>query len=151
MVVGGDCAAVPNLATGGLCAPTAQHAVRQAARLSHDLTGRLAPYRHRDAGAVASLGLHKGVAQLYGVPLRGWLAWLVHRLYHGSRLPCSKRRLLVNLVWALGARGRDPVAVTAIESPHAVLRDAIHARVVRRTDEFWSRVPSTQRDHVNRR
>ncbi len=120
----GDCAAVPDLVTGGLCPPTAQHAVRQAARLVANLRGRVRPYRHRDAGAVASLGLRKGVAELYGVPLRGYLAWLVHRLYHGSRLPCSRRRLLVNLVWLLGARGRDPVALTALESPRAPLREA---------------------------
>ena len=43
--------------------------------------------------------------------LRGVLAWWVHRLYHGSRLPCARRRLLVNLVWLLGSRGRDPVAL----------------------------------------
>ena len=120
----GDCAAVPDAVTGGLCAPTAQHAVRQAARLSDNLRGRLKPYRHKDAGAVASLGLRKGVAELYGVPVRGFLAWMVHRLYHGSRLPCSRRRLLVNLVWLLGSRGRDPVAVPALESPRAPLREA---------------------------
>ncbi|MFC7487050.1 NAD(P)/FAD-dependent oxidoreductase [Knoellia sp. CPCC 206453] len=123
----GDCAAVPDLVTGGPCAPTAQHAVRQAVRLSKNLTGRVRPYRHKDAGAVASLGLHKGVAELYGVSVRGRLAWLVHRLYHGSRLPCSRRKLLVNLVWLLGARGRDPVAVTALESPRSPLRDAVEA------------------------
>lgn len=121
----GDCAAVPDLVAGGQCAPTAQHAVRQAVRLSKNLTGSVQAYRHKDVGAVASLGLRKGVAELYGVPLRGWPAWMVHRLYHGSRLPCSKRRLLVNLVWLLGARGRDPVAVTALESPRAPLRDAV--------------------------
>lgn len=124
----GDCASVPDLETGGLCAPTAQHAVRQAARLSRNLLGHLRPYRHKDAGAVASLGLHQGVAELYGVPVRGWLAWMVHRLYHGSRLPCSRRRLLVNLVWLLGSRGRDPVALPALESPHGPLREAIAAQ-----------------------
>lgn len=123
----GDCAAVPDLVSGGACAPTAQHAVRQAVRLGKNLTGRVRVYRHRDAGAVASLGLRKGVAELYGVPVRGRLAWLVHRLYHGSRLPCSRRRLLVNLVWLLGARGRDPVALTALESPRDPLRDAVVA------------------------
>lgn len=124
----GDCASVPDVATGDRCAPTAQHAVRQAARLSRNLLGSPRPYRHKDAGAVASLGLHKGVAELYGVPVRGWLAWMVHRLYHGSRLPCSRRRLLVTLGWLLGSRGRDPVAVPAIESPHTPLRDAIAAQ-----------------------
>jgi len=83
----GDCAAVPDVHTGGLCPPTAQHAVRQAVRVAANIRGRVREYRHKDAGAVASLGLRKGVAELYGVPVRGWAAWLVHRVYHGSRLP----------------------------------------------------------------
>ncbi|WP_457255152.1 NAD(P)/FAD-dependent oxidoreductase [Pedococcus sp. P5_B7] len=120
----GDCAAVPDVVGGGWCAPTAQHAVRQATRLADNLRGRLGAYRHRDAGAVASLGRRQGVAELYGVPLRGYLAWLVHRIYHGSRLPCRRRRLLVTLTWLLGSRGRDPVALSAVESPRAALREA---------------------------
>jgi NADH dehydrogenase len=120
----GDCAAVPDLVTGGVCPPTAQHAVRQATRVADNIRGRVRDYRHRDAGAVASLGLRKGVAELYGVPLRGVLAWWVHRIYHGSRLPCPRRRLLVNLAWLLGSRGRDPVALPALESPRAPLQEA---------------------------
>ena len=120
----GDCAAVPDLVTGGLCPPTAQHAVRQAVRVADNIRGPVRDYRHKDAGAVASFGLRKGVAELYGVPLRGVLAWWVHRLYHGSRLPCARRRLLVNLVWLLGSRGRDPVALPALESPRKPLEDA---------------------------
>lgn len=58
------------------------------------------------------------------MPVRGYLAWLVHRIYHGSRLPCSRRRLLVNLLWLLGSRGRDPVALQALESPREPLRQA---------------------------
>jgi NADH dehydrogenase len=120
----GDCAAVPDLVAGGLCPPTAQHAVRQAVRVAGNIAGRPRPYRHKDAGAVASLGLRKGVAELYGVPVRGVLAWLVHRIYHGSRLPCSRRRLLVNLLWLLGSRGRDLVALPALEAPRKPLQDA---------------------------
>jgi NADH dehydrogenase len=120
----GDCAAVPDLVGGGVCPPTAQHAVRQAVRVADNIRGRVRDYRHRDAGAVASLGLRKGVAELYGVPLRGVVAWWVHRIYHGSRLPCARRRVLVNLAWLLGSRGRDPVALTALESPRAPLQEA---------------------------
>jgi NADH dehydrogenase len=127
----GDCAAVPDLATGGSCPPTAQHALRQATRLADNLTAHLRgrplnPYRHRDAGAVASLGLRQGVAELYGMPLRGYPAWVLHRLYHGSRLPSSGRRLQVMLTWLLGSRARDPVALHALETPHHALRSAHH-------------------------
>ena len=125
----GDCASVPDLVGGGLCPPTAQHAVRQAVRVADNIRGPVRDYRHRDAGAVASLGLRKGVAELYGVPLRGYLAWLVHRVYHGSRLPCSRRRWLVNLLWLMGSRGRDPVALHALESPRGPLQEAHAAQV----------------------
>ena len=44
-------------------------------------------YAHKHVGSVASLGLHKGVAQVYGVKLRGFPAWFMHRTYHVSRVP----------------------------------------------------------------
>ena len=75
----GDCAAVPDL-TGRpgatMCSPSAQHAVRQAKRAGRQHRRRRCaassrePYRHKHVGSVASLGLHKGVAQVYGVKLR---------------------------------------------------------------------------------
>lgn len=125
----GDCAAVPDAYTSGFCPPTAQHAVRQALRLADNLARHLAgrdpkPYRHRDAGAVASLGLGQGVAELYGVPVRGYLAWLVHRVYHGSRLPCGRRRLMLVLDWVLGPSRREPVPLAALEQPRAPLQEA---------------------------
>jgi NADH dehydrogenase len=75
----GDCAAVPTSprAPGEFCSPSAQHAVRQAKTLGDNIVAalrgeELTPYKHKYAGSVASLGLHKGVAQIYGVKLRGW-------------------------------------------------------------------------------
>ena len=64
------------------CSPSAQHAVRQAARLADNIRAVIrgrAPkdYKHKHVGSVASLGLHKGVAQVYGIKLKG-LAGLVH-------------------------------------------------------------------------
>ena len=45
------------------------------------------PYVPADEGSVASLGLYKGVAEVYGVRLRGFPAWLMHRGYHLSWVP----------------------------------------------------------------
>jgi NADH dehydrogenase len=114
----GDGAAVPDLsrspAAGGsvpMCAATAQHAVRQARVLAHNLVaavrGRpLAAYRHRDAGTVASLGLHRGVARIYGLPLRGRPAWWVHRLYHLAMVPTFGRKVRIALGWVGALLGR---------------------------------------------
>jgi len=104
----GDCAAVPDLtaAAGQLCSPSAQHAVRQArllaANIVRSLRGEpLRDYAHKHAGSVASLGLHKGVAQVYGVKLKGWPAWFMHRTYHMSRMPTFNKKARVVLDWTL--------------------------------------------------
>ena len=117
----GDCAAVPDLTVpGAFCGPTAQHAVRQARRLADNvvrvLRGRAPePYRHRNAGSVASLGLHKGVAEVYGVRLRGWPAWFMHRTYHVSRVPTLNRKARVVADWTLALFfRRDIVSLGAL-------------------------------------
>ncbi len=120
----GDNAAVPDLtAPGTRCAPNAQHAVRQArllgANLVRHLRGEpLVEYRHKYAGSVASLGLYKGVAQVYGVKLRGWPAWFMHRTYHMSRLPTFNKKVRVVFDWttALFFR-RDVVSLGSLHHP----------------------------------
>jgi NADH dehydrogenase len=103
----GDNAAVPDLANPGqLCSPSAQHAVRQARLLASNivavLRGKLPlEYRHKHVGSVASLGLHKGVAQVYGIKLKGFPAWFMHRTYHMSRMPTLNRKIRVVLDWTL--------------------------------------------------
>jgi len=103
----GDNAAVPDITNpGSFCSPSAQHAVRQATHIADNLVKALRrteiePYRHKHVGSVASLGLHKCVAQVYGVKLRGWPAWFMHRTYHVSRVPTLNRKIRVIVDWTL--------------------------------------------------
>jgi NADH dehydrogenase len=120
----GDNAAVPDLTKPGqLCAPNAQHAVRQAKRLADnivaDLSGRpRKPYEHAYAGSVASLGLHKGVAQIYGVKVRGFPAWFMHRTYHLSRVPTFNRKVRVVADWTLALFfRREIVSLGTLQRP----------------------------------
>ncbi len=125
----GDCAAVPDLTSPEeLCAPSAQHAVRQARRLGDNLVAVLrgeqpAPYRHAYAGSVASLGLHKGVAEIYGIKLRGYPAWFMHRTYHLSRVPTLNRKFRVALDWTLALFfHREFVALGQLQNPRVPFR-----------------------------
>jgi NADH:ubiquinone reductase (H+-translocating) len=128
----GDCAAVPDLtkSEGALCGPSAQHAVRQAKVLAdnlvHTMRGRpLREYRHAYAGSVASLGLHKGVSEVYGIKLRGWPAWFMHRTYHLSRVPTFNRKVRVVLDWTLALFfPREIVSLGQFADPRAQFEDA---------------------------
>jgi NADH dehydrogenase len=124
----GDCAAVPDLTSddpNAVCSPSAQHAVRQAAVLADNVIAylrghALRHYQHRYAGSVASLGLYKGVAEIYGIRLTGIVAWFMHRTYHLSRMPTFNRKIRIVADWtsALLFR-REVVALGQINDPKA--------------------------------
>ncbi|MGW2785825.1 NAD(P)/FAD-dependent oxidoreductase [Streptomyces populi] len=123
----GDAAAVPDVTAepGKETAPNAQHAVRQAKvlgdNIAHTLRGEpLETYSHGYVGSVASLGLHKGAAQVYGRKLRGYPAWFMHRVYHLSRVPTFNRKARVLAEWTLaGLFKREIVSLGSLEHPRA--------------------------------
>ncbi|MFD3721669.1 NAD(P)/FAD-dependent oxidoreductase [Streptomyces sp. NPDC058674] len=124
----GDAAAVPDITApepGRECAPNAQHAVRQAKVLADNLLAALrgevlTEYAHKYAGSVASLGLHKGVAHIYGRKIKGYPAWFMHRTYHLSRVPTFNRKMRVLAEWTLsGLFKREIVSLGSLEHPRA--------------------------------
>jgi NADH:ubiquinone reductase (H+-translocating) len=122
----GDCAAVPDLANPGqFCSPSAQHAVRQAPVLADNILAVIngrepKSYKHKHVGSVASLGLHKGVANVYGIKLKGWPAWFMHRTYHVSRVPTLQRKVSIVAEWTLQLFfPRDVVGLGALHAPRA--------------------------------
>ncbi|MCX4982323.1 NAD(P)/FAD-dependent oxidoreductase [Streptomyces sp. NBC_00572] len=124
----GDAAAVPDVTSdepGKECAPNAQHAVRQAKVLAENIAASLRgqplkEYAHAYVGSVASLGLHKGVAHVYGRKLKGYPAWFMHRAYHLSRVPTFNRKARVLAEWILsGLFKREIVSLGSLEHPRA--------------------------------
>ncbi|MCZ4103295.1 NAD(P)/FAD-dependent oxidoreductase [Streptomyces sp. So13.3] len=124
----GDAAAIPDLTAeepGKECAPNAQHAVRQTKVLAENILASLRgqpmkEYRHKYVGSVASLGLHKGVAHVYGRKLKGYPAWFMHRTYHLSRVPTFNRKAWVLAEWTLsGLFKREIVSLGSLEHPRA--------------------------------
>jgi NADH dehydrogenase len=107
----GDCARVPNEATPDHPdPPTCQHALRQARRLVKNMKGEAKPYRYRMLGQVATLGRYKGIADVLGLRLRGFLGWFVTRTYHLFQLPLPSRKLRVVLDWTVALFFRRDIA-----------------------------------------
>ena len=128
----GDVSAVPDLSGGGVggyCVPNAQHAVRQAKLLAKNLTAVLRgelprEYYHKNLGAVAGLGLYNGVFQSGNLALKGFIAWLAHRGYHGLAMPSWERKWRVlwgwwNNLWL----GRDLVNLSTVQNPRYVFEE----------------------------
>jgi len=128
----GDIAAVPDK-TGGLpdgtCVPNAQHAVRQAKRLAKNLTAVLrgeAPvdYVHKNLGAVAGLGLYNGAFQSGKIAIKGFLAWVAHRGYHGLAMPTWERKWRVIWGWVHNFfLGRDQVQLSTVQNPRGFFEE----------------------------
>jgi NADH:ubiquinone reductase (H+-translocating) len=112
----GDCAAVTNAATPGRTdPPTCQHALRQARRLARNLVaakdGREPkPFHYRTLGQAATLGRHKGIADVLGLPLSGFAGWFFTRTYHLFQLPLFSRKLRVVADWTTSLLFRRDIA-----------------------------------------
>ncbi|MBB2934683.1 NADH dehydrogenase [Amycolatopsis bartoniae] len=124
----GDNAAVPDLSRTeqdptATCPPNAQHAVRQARVLAANIIrvlrgGQPKDYFHKNLGAVAGLGLHKGVADALNLKIKGFPAWLFHRSYHLKAMPTFNRKIHILLDWMLGGLfRREVVSLGQINNP----------------------------------
>ena len=124
----GDVSAVPDLTgggVGGFTVPNAQHAVRQGKQLAKNIVAVLRgeipkDYFHKNAGAVASLGLGVGVFQSGNLAIKGLIAWFMHRGYHGLAIPMWERKIRVFTNWILNfLLKRDTVGIIARNEPRA--------------------------------
>ena len=102
----GDNAVVPDLTTGKICPPTAQHAIRQARTaainiVAHLRGGEKKEFRFKTIGQLASIGHRCGVARVFGMNFSGFFAWWMWRTIYLSKLPRFEKKLRVALDWSL--------------------------------------------------
>jgi NADH dehydrogenase len=135
----GDGAAVPDVTIGGICPPTAQHALRQGRRLADNIAATLRgeapqPFRFRTLGLLAGLGRRCAVAEILGMRFSGFIAWWLWRTIYLMKLPGFERKLRVALDWTLDlffprdivylrplhtVRGPVPASQPLLETEHA--------------------------------
>jgi NADH dehydrogenase len=61
-------------------------------------------------GQVATLGRYKGIADVLGLRLRGFIGWFVTRTYHLYQLPLAQRKARVVVDWTVALLFRRDVA-----------------------------------------
>jgi NADH dehydrogenase len=100
----GDCAIIPNAFDQKPSPPTAQFAMRQAKQLAANLARTFKgqptrPFSFRALGTLASLGNRTAVAEILGIRLSGFIAWVLWRGIYLGKLPSLARKLEVVGDW----------------------------------------------------
>lgn len=109
----GDCASITDTKTGNPYPPTAQHAIREAYTAADNLiasltstnqagqnsTSHLVSFDYVAKGSMAEIGNRNGVALLFGLKVKGFLAWLIWKQYYLSTLPITEKKIRVAIDW----------------------------------------------------
>jgi NADH dehydrogenase len=133
----GDCAYIINAFDNKPAAPTGQFAERQghqaALNLIRIVNGEATkPFHFKALGQLCSIGGYQAVAEILGVHVSGFLAWLMWRGVYLFKLPTWSRRIKVALDWSwdvLFPRDLSFLSTdTAQQATHAYYRpgDFIH-------------------------
>jgi NADH:ubiquinone reductase (H+-translocating) len=110
----GDCAAAPD-PRGGLCPPTAQHAVRQGPVVARNIAaelgiGKAEPFTYKSEASFVNLGRYKAVGRVGDRKFRGFPAWFMARTYHMSQIPGYSRKAHAVLDWTASMPFRRDIA-----------------------------------------
>jgi len=102
----GDNARVMDPATGAPYPQTAQHAVRQAKVLAHNIaatiTGEaLKPMTYQTRGQMVALGRRNAVAEVFGRCISGFPAWFLWRSYYLTQMPLFEKQVRVLFSWTV--------------------------------------------------
>jgi len=121
----GDCAHIPDAATGGAFPPTAQHALREGRCAARNIAAVLrgeppAPFAFSTIGLLAAIGRRTGVADILGVKFSGFAAWWLWRTIYLAKLPRFEKKLRVALDWTLDVLfSKDLVQLGTRRAPRA--------------------------------
>ncbi|HET9017695.1 MAG TPA: NAD(P)/FAD-dependent oxidoreductase [Thermomicrobiaceae bacterium] len=85
---------------------TAQHAIREARVVAHNIAARLQgeslePIAYRTRGQMVALGHRSAAVDAFGMTFSGFVAWWLWRTYYLAQLPRWEKRLRVTFDWTL--------------------------------------------------
>jgi NADH dehydrogenase len=103
----GDCAHINNAWNDQPAPPTAQFATREAECLASNIVFTLhgedtRPFRFKPLGALSTIGHNKAVAEIFGLRISGFVAWLIWRGVYLLKVPTLARKVRVFFEWNWG-------------------------------------------------
>ena len=101
----GDCALVVNAKTGDPAPPTGQFADRQGKQAARNILRALEgeetkPFSFKPLGQLCAIGGHSAVAEVLGLRLSGFTAWVLWRSIYLSKLPSFSRKTKAAFDWS---------------------------------------------------
>ncbi len=131
----GDCAWVVDQNTWQPCPPTAQHAIREATCLAKNLVAGLRGqpkqgFAFKARGKLASLGHRSAVADIFGLKLSGFIAWLLWRAIYLMKMPDFDRKFRVLTDWILDLLLPQDIVQLKIERSASFAREHFEPREI---------------------
>ena len=95
---------MPNKLDGKVSPPTAQFADRQARQLANNIASKLRgqatkPFSFKPLGQLSTIGHNKAVAEMFGIKIGGFVAWLLWRGVYLLKIPTLSRKTRLFLEW----------------------------------------------------
>ena len=120
----GDCASIKTVA-GTNVPPTAQHAIREATTAAINIAanirgGNRAEFAFEGLGTLGSLGHGAAVAQIFGVKLSGFIAWILWRCIYLMKMPGLNRKVRISTDWLLHLLFPPEMAQTKVAFEHGI-------------------------------
>jgi NADH:ubiquinone reductase (H+-translocating) len=103
----------------GVAPEALQQGVAVARNLKRQLQGKTPePFRYFNKGRLAIIGCYAGVGQIAGVPITGFLPWLLWLGVHLVYLPGVRNRLVVLITWLHGYLMGDRAVRQILSTEH---------------------------------
>jgi len=141
----GDCAAIQQV-DGHTSPPTAQHALRQARTCAENIVAsfRSQPkkiFQFTGLGKMGSLGRRSAVAEVFGIRLKGLIAWLFWRGVYVTKFPGLDGQVRLIADWILDAFLPRDITQLRLFHEEAVHREHFEAgETVFATGDFGDKV-----------
>lgn len=121
----GDCASIKTK-SGTRVPPTAQHATREAKTVAVNIAaairgGKRAVFDFEGLGKLGSLGHHSAVAEILGLHLSGFLAWLIWRCVYLFKMPGFSQKVRIASDWLIALLFPPDLVQLKVASPAGII------------------------------